>query len=120
MTVVTVFVCEKFGAQIQLFLAFLYCQTQLKTKILIKMASFLFSTQRTLCLKTKLIFEKKEHLSILNTKQNTKDLSVSNIFGVCDGCLNDLIYSYCNPSPNPVLGSDENKSKILYLQSPYC
>ena len=36
MTMVTVFGSKKFGAQIQLFLAYLYCQKQLKMTISIK------------------------------------------------------------------------------------
>ena len=36
MTAVTAFGCEKCGAQIRLFLARLYCQKHLKTKILMK------------------------------------------------------------------------------------
>ena len=39
-----------------------------------------------------------------NIKQNTKDLSVCNIFWHL-WCSNDLIYSYCHPNSNPLLGT---------------
>ena len=75
MTAVTTFGCEKFGGLTGLFLGCLYCQKQLKMKILIKKWYNSCSKrcgQRMLHLKT--------YLSRLNMKQNTKDLSVSNIF----------------------------------------
>ena len=61
MTAVTAFGREKFGAQIRLF-KLLYCQKQLKMKILIKNDILILDfvlTRRTLYLKTKFIFLKQ-------------------------------------------------------------
>ena len=46
----------------------------------------------------------KVYPSTLDIKQNRRDLSVCNIFDVCDAPGNNLIHSYCCPNSNLVLG----------------
>ena len=55
-------------------------------------------------------------MSRINIKQNTKDLSVCNIFWHL-WCSNDLTHLYRRPNSNPVLDPDTQQSRMSTIKS---